>query len=76
MAKHVWKAPTEGLEGHLFAHNAVRSSRQFLQANSEGKKSFPTMAAWNGAIDNVYANPGDLKLYQGAPAPKGRRASK
>lgn len=78
MGKHVWKAPsTSTVEGELFAHDAVKSSRQFLQANPEGgKKTFPKITEWKGAIDHVYNYPGDMKLYQGAPEPKGRhRAS-
>jgi hypothetical protein len=75
--KHSWVPPeaNDGLEGHLFAHNAVRSSRQFLQDNPEGgKKTLPKITEWSASIDHVYNYPGDMKLYQGSPAPKGRRA--
>jgi hypothetical protein len=76
MAKHAWTPPepTEGAEGFLFAHRVVKASRQFLQANPEGKKTYPPLRAWNSAMDHLHQYPGDIPLFEGQPAPKGRRA--
>lgn len=67
MAKHAWQAPepNEGIEGHLFAHRAVKASRQFLQANPEGKKQYPPIKAIMAGVDHLYSAPGDIPLFEG-----------
>jgi len=73
MGKRSWR-PENAMEGELLAHRAVKASRQFLQGNPEGRKSIPSMSAWNAAADHAEAYPGDIPMYEGQPAPKGKRA--
>jgi hypothetical protein len=73
MAKHGWTPPqpNDGVEGHLYAHRAVKASRQFLQANPEGGRSLPRPDAWNAAADHLYKYPGDLPLFEGTKGSEG-----
>lgn len=70
------------LEGHLFAHAAVKASRKFLQGNpetplAEGQRPpYPPLRALNAAIDHLYEYPGDIKTFEGKPNPKGRHGKR
>ena len=76
MGKHERIPPkaNEGVEGYLFAHRVVKASRQFLQANPEGGKTLPTFHQIRAAADHLSNYPGDIPLFEGAPAPKGKHA--
>ena len=73
MGRHEWIAPKahEGAEGFLFAHRVVKASRQFLQANPEGKRSYPDRASHNAAMDHLQQYPGDIPLFEGTKGTKG-----
>jgi hypothetical protein len=78
MGKHDWIPPkaNDGVEGYLFAHRVVKASRQFLQANPEGGKSFPTFHQIMAGADHLTQYPGDIPLFEGKPAPKGKYGKK
>lgn len=66
-------APTgNNPESWTFAAAATKASRKFLQGNPEGGKTIPSLKSWNAAIEHLYNAPGDMKLFEGQPAPKGR----
>lgn len=74
MGRHEAVPPkiTDGAEGYLFAHRVVRASRQFLQANPEAGKSLPTFHQIMAGADHLTQYPGDIPLFEGAPAPKSK----
>ena len=78
MGKHEWVPPkaNDGVEGYLFAHRVVKASRQFLQANPEGGKSLPTFHQIMAGADHLTQYPGDIPLFEGKPAPKGKYGKK
>lgn len=74
MGRHEAVPPkvTDGVEGYVFGHRVVRASRQFQQANPEGTKSLPTFHQIMAGADHLTKYPGDIPLFEGAPAPKGK----
>lgn len=73
-AKQPPKANT--LDGYLFASASAKATRKFLQSNSESgsTKSSASLREIAAGAEHLYKYPGDMKLFEGQPAPKGRRA--
>jgi hypothetical protein len=73
MGKHGWTPPqpNDGVEGYLYAHRAIKASRQFLRANPEAGRSLPRFNQVMAATDHIYKYPGDLPLFEGTKGDEG-----
>ena len=73
----VTKSPEPGsVESYLYSRAAVKAARKYLTSNTApgDEASKPSRAATHAAAMHLYDYPGDFKLFEGQPAPKGKRA--
>jgi hypothetical protein len=59
-------------EGYAHALRNVRAAKQFLLTNPEDgvKRRVPPLSAWQGAINHLEQNPGDLSYFEGDMSPR------
>ena len=75
-AKTVQPPAPGSVESYLYSRSATQAARKFLNSNTApgDEASKPSRATRVAAALHLYDNPGDFKLFEGQPAPKGKRA--
>jgi len=75
-AKTVTPPKANTLDGYLFASASAKATRKFLQSNPEpgSTKSSASLRDIAAGAEHLYNYPGDMKLFEGRPAPRGKHA--